>query len=82
MNALPCGKVYCEWPTTVLQYSPNILRDSQSRLTVDATMGPVCATPLLLSLVDLDMTDVQVVHVKPLALKTAQGSTRESARSP
>ena len=41
-----------------------------SRLTVDATVGPVGAAPLLRRAVALHVHDVETVHVQCLALQT------------
>lgn len=48
-------------------------------LTVDATVGPVGAAPLLRCPVALYVNDVETVHVQPLALQlTPNGSDKHS----
>lgn len=49
-----------------------ILNDKGERLTVDATVRPVCAPALLLSLVDLDVRDEEVVCVQTLNLQKSR----------
>lgn len=47
-----------------------LARDRLERLTVDATVGTVRAPPLLLGHIDLDVRDVEGVHVQALHLHT------------
>jgi hypothetical protein len=64
-------------PQTLVFTPPKRLRSVP--LTVDPPVRPVRPAALLLRLVDLDVRDIQAVHVKTLDLQTHAGWRSSSA---